>query len=106
MKRKRLDSYENHIMQADVSIDVDQQRNNSAPLSIDESWWKKYFEQKLKLERKRMEKEDERHRDRMNFQKMAIMLQERVEKIKIEAINNLTNALLRLQESGNVSGKQ
>lgn len=48
-----------------------------------------------------MEKEDERHKDRMNFQKMAIMLQERVEKIKVEAMNNLTNALLRLQESGN-----
>lgn len=68
--------------------------------SIDESWWKNYFEQKLELERTRMEKEEERHKDRMNFQKMAIMLQERVEKIKVEAMNNLTNALLRLQESG------
>lgn len=67
---------------------------------MDENWWKGYFEQKLDLERKRMEKEEQRHLDRMNFQKMAIMLQERVEKIKVEAMNNLTNALLRLQESG------
>lgn len=66
----------------------------------DETWWKNYFEKKLELEQKRMEKEEERHKDRMNFQKMAIMLQERVEKIKVEAMNNLTNALLRLQESG------
>lgn len=70
------------------------------PNPIDDTWWKAYFEQKLELERQRMEKEDERHKDRMNFQKMAIMLQERVEKIKVEAMNNLTNALLRLQESG------
>lgn len=66
---------------------------------MDETWWRGYFEQKLELERKRMDKEDERHKDRMNFQKMAIMLQERVEKIKVEAMKNLTNALLRLQES-------
>lgn len=68
--------------------------------TIEENWWKGYFEQKLELERKKMDKEDERHKDRMNFQKMAIMLQERVEKIKVEAMNNLTNALLRLQDSG------
>lgn len=46
----------------------------------------------------RMEKEQERHTDQMNFQKMAIMLHERTEKIKIEAMNKLTNALLGLQE--------
>lgn len=68
--------------------------------SFDDNWWKSYFDNKLELERKRMDKEDERHKDRMNFQKMAIMLQERVEKVKVEAMNNLTNALLRLQDSG------
>lgn len=71
---------------------------NSA-MEIDESWWKNYFERKLELEREKVRKEDERHKDRMNFQKMAIMLQERVEKVKIEAMNNLTNALLRLQDA-------
>lgn len=65
---------------------------------IDENWWKDYFERKLEMEREKMVKEDERHKDRMNFQKMAIMLQERMEKVKVEAINNLTNALLRVQE--------
>lgn len=70
--------------------------------TYDECWWKTYFEQKLELERKRMDKEDERHKDRMNFQKMAIMLQERVEKVKVEAMNKLTNALLRLQDSGKI----
>lgn len=65
---------------------------------MDEIWWKGYFDRKLELERERMQKEDERHKDRINFQKMALMLQERVEKIKVEAMNNLTNALLKLQD--------
>lgn len=69
-----------------------------AGASIDEVWWKSYFDKKLDLERERMQKEDERHKDRINFQKMALMLQERVEKIKVEAMNNLTNALLKLQD--------
>lgn len=64
----------------------------------DDSGWKNYFEQKLELQRQQMQKEDERHKDHMNFQKMVIMLQERIEKNKIEAMNNLTNALLQLQE--------
>lgn len=70
----------------------------SLSTGIDENWWKDYFERKLEMEREKMAKEDERHKDRMNFQKMAIMLQERMEKVKVEAINNLTNALLRVQE--------
>lgn len=100
IKRQRRETEENHIIHAGTSIDVTQVQSNGASHSVDESWWKNYFEKKLELERKRMEKEDERHKDRMNFQKMAIMLQERVEKIKIEAMKNLTNALLRLQEPG------
>lgn len=66
--------------------------------SIDGNWWKSYFDKKLDLERERIQKEDERHKDRINFQKMALMLQERVEKIKVEAMNNLTNVLLKLQD--------
>lgn len=69
------------------------------PSSIDESWWKEYFERKLELEREKIRKQDERHKDQMNFQKMAIMLQEKVEKIKVDAIHGLTNALVRLQET-------
>lgn len=69
------------------------------PSSIDENWWKEYFERKLELEREKIRKQDERHKDQMNFQKMAIMLQEKVEKIKVDAIHGLTNALIRLQES-------
>lgn len=69
------------------------------PSSIDENWWKEYFERKLELEREKIRKQDERHKDQMNFQKMAIMLQEKVEKIKVDAIHGLTNALIRLQET-------
>lgn len=69
------------------------------PFGMDETWWKDYFEKKLALEREKMDKDEERHKDRMNFQKMALMLQERVEKVKVEAVNNLTKALIRLQET-------
>lgn len=68
-------------------------------VAIDESWWKSYFERKLELEREKMLKEEERHKDRINFQKMALMLQERAEKLKVDAMNNLTNALLKLQDA-------
>lgn len=84
----------------DTEVDLPLKVAHVSTSSFDDNWWKTYFDQKLDLERKRMDKEDERHKDRMNFQKMAIMLQERVEKVKVEAMNNLTNALLRLQDSG------
>lgn len=77
----------------------DSMSNIANQTTIDETWWKNYFERKMELEREKLAKEDERHKDRMNFQKMAIMLQERVEKVKVESMNNLTNALLRLQEA-------
>lgn len=98
IKRKRHEVDVN-TMQNDTTL-ASSQLNLSATNVVEDSWWKSYFEKKLELERQRLEKEDERHKDRMNFQKMAIMLQERVEKVKVEAMNNFTNALLRLQESG------
>lgn len=66
---------------------------------IDQSWWKEYFDKKLELEREKLKREQERHKDNMNFQKMALMLQEKVEKVKVEAINNLTNAITKLAEA-------
>lgn len=71
----------------------------SSSADIDASWWKDYFDKKLELEKEKMKKEQERHRDNMNFQKMALMLQEKVEKIKVDAINNLTTAITQLAET-------
>lgn len=65
---------------------------------IDQSWWKEYFNKKLELEREKMKREQERHKDNMNYQKMALMMQERADKTKVEAINNLTNAISKLTE--------
>lgn len=90
-KRKRMKTCMNTLIGA-------AQSSHSDTHSIDENWWKNYFQQKLQLHRMRVDKEDRRHIDHMNFLKMAIMLQERMEKIKIEAINNLTSALQVLQE--------
>lgn len=95
IKQRRLESEEN-------AIDINAAFVPGTSTSIDESWWKNYFERKLELERQRLEKEEERHKERMSFQKMAILSQERWEKIKVDAMNNLTNALLRLQESGKI----
>lgn len=64
----------------------------------DKLWWKDYLEKKLELDREKMKREQERHKDNMNFQKMTLMLQEKVEKIKVDAINNLTNAITKLAE--------
>lgn len=94
---KRNKTEKNDILFVDPSIGAVQPSKRDAH-AIDESWWKNYFEQKLELQRQQMQKEDERHTDHMNFQKIAIMLQKRIEKNKIEAMNNLTNALLRLHE--------
>lgn len=61
-------------------------------------WWKDYLAKKLELDKEKMRREQERHKDNMNFQKMTLMLQEKVEKIKVDAINNLTNAITKLAE--------
>lgn len=66
---------------------------------IDQGWWKEYFDKKLDLEKEKMKREQERHKDNMNFQKMALMLQEKVEKIKVDAINSLTTAITKLADT-------
>lgn len=73
---------------------------------MDQSWWKAFFDRKLELEREKMKLAQERHRDNMNFQKMALMLQERVEKVKVEAINSLTSAIAKLAEAKHNKWKQ
>lgn len=55
----------------------------------DRNWWKDYFEQKLELEKEKLQKEHERHKDNMNFQKMVLIQ----DKLKVEAINSLTSAI-------------
>lgn len=72
---------------------------DTSTVAIDAVWWQSYFEKKLELEREKMRNEEERHKDRINFQKMALMLQERAEKLKVDAMNNLTTALLKLQDA-------
>lgn len=55
----------------------------------DRNWWKEYFEQKLELEKEKLQKEHERHKDNLNFQKMVLQQ----DKLKVEAINSLTSAI-------------
>lgn len=75
---------------------MDSEQSND---ELDQSWWKQYFERKLELDREKIKLAQERHKDNMNFQKMALMLQERVEKVKVEAISSLTSAIAKLAEA-------
>lgn len=69
---------------------------SSAP--SDDKWWRDYLERKMDLEKEKLRRDDERHRDVMNFRKMSIMVQEKSEKMKVEAMNNLTSAIAKLIE--------
>lgn len=68
--------------------------------------WKTYLDKKLDIQREKMRREDARHKDKMNFQKMTLMLQEKMEKSRIEAINNLTNAINRMTDTKKIEIKQ
>lgn len=68
-------------------------------LPSDEKWWRDYLERKLDMEKEKMRREEDRHRDLMNFRKMSIMLQEKTEKVKVDALNGLTTAITKLLEA-------
>ena len=61
-------------------------------------WWQDYFERKLQVERDKIELQKEMHRELMQFNKMSLLQQEKIERIKIEAINSLTSTLQKLVE--------
>ncbi|XP_061389881.1 uncharacterized protein LOC133325072 [Musca vetustissima] len=63
-----------------------------------QSWWQDYFDRKLQVEREKIEMQKEMHRELMQFNKMSLLQQEKIERIKIEAINNLTSTLQKLVE--------
>ncbi|XP_065367948.1 uncharacterized protein LOC135960559 isoform X2 [Calliphora vicina] len=61
-------------------------------------WWQEYFERKLQVERDKIELQKEMHRELMQFNKMSLLQQEKIERVKIEAINSLTSTLQKLVE--------
>lgn len=68
--------------------------NNSS--SNNSNWIREYLQRKLELERERLKNQQDRHRDRMNFQKMTLMVQEKMEKSKVDALRSLTDVINRL----------
>lgn len=62
------------------------------------TWWQDYFERKLQVERDKMELQKEMHKELMQFNKMSLLQQEKIERVKIEAINSLTSTLQKLVE--------
>lgn len=61
-------------------------------------WWQEYFERKLQVERDKIELQKEMHQELMQFNKMSLLQQEKIERVKIEAINSLTSTLQKLVE--------
>ncbi|XP_055837965.1 uncharacterized protein LOC129906293 [Episyrphus balteatus] len=66
--------------------------------SLQGHWWKEYFERKLTMEREKIDLQREMHRDLMHFNKMSLIQQEKIERIKIDAINSLTSTLQKFVE--------
>ncbi|XP_053965442.1 uncharacterized protein LOC128867889 [Anastrepha ludens] len=64
-------------------------------------WWKDYFERKLEVEREKIQCQKELHREQMQFHKMSLLQQEKIERLKIDAINSLTATLQKLVEAKN-----
>uniref|UniRef100_A0A1A9ZYR8 Myb/SANT-like DNA-binding domain-containing protein n=1 Tax=Glossina pallidipes TaxID=7398 RepID=A0A1A9ZYR8_GLOPL len=64
-----------------------------------DNWWQDYFERKIQVERDKIDMQKQMHRDLMQFNKMSLIQQEKIERIKIDAINNLTSTLQKLVET-------
>ncbi|CAD7077808.1 unnamed protein product [Hermetia illucens] len=75
--------------------------HENGSMDTDNSWWKDYFDRKLQVDREKVQLQREMHRDLMNFNKMTLIQQEKIERIKIDAINNLTTTLQKLVENKN-----
>ncbi|KAH8275393.1 hypothetical protein KR026_006419 [Drosophila bipectinata] len=65
----------------------------------DDVWWKDYFERKLEVEREKMDLQRSLQREQVQVQKMSLVQQERIERMKIDAINSLTATLQKLVEA-------
>lgn len=79
-KVKRCVTEGDDISFVDASIEA--QSSNRQARAIDGGWMKNYYERNLEQQRQQIQEENERHEDDMNFQKITIMLQERIEKTK------------------------
>lgn len=75
-------------------LDLHSQDSHSA-------WWKDYFERKLQVEREKIQLQKDMHRDLMTFNRTTLMQNEKIERVKIDAINNLTNTLQKYMETKN-----
>uniref|UniRef100_A0A1B0ALK1 Myb/SANT-like DNA-binding domain-containing protein n=1 Tax=Glossina palpalis gambiensis TaxID=67801 RepID=A0A1B0ALK1_9MUSC len=64
-----------------------------------DNWWQDYFERKIQVERDKIDLQKQMHRDLMQFNKMSLIQQEKIERIKIDAINSLTSTLQKLVET-------
>lgn len=76
--------------------DIQTPSNNGGIGDTNSPWIRDYLQRKLELERERIKNQQDRHRDRMNFQKMTLMVQEKMEKSKVEALRSLIDVINRL----------
>lgn len=88
------------IMEAKrMRFNLDTEFPPMASEDLESMWWKDYFEKRLELDRERMKRQHDRHKELIGMQKAALMMNEKSEKAKVEAINNLTNAINRMVDA-------
>lgn len=63
---------------------------------LESMWWKDYFEKRLELDRERMRRQHDRHKELVSMQKAALMMNQKAEKAKVDAIIHLTDAINRM----------
>lgn len=99
-ERKKTKFEYNNDQHEELPLEITHENGNDdyGQNSIQGHWWKDYFERKLTMEREKIDLQREMHRDMMHFNKMSLIQQEKIERIKIDAINSLTSTLQKFVE--------
>lgn len=63
--------------------------------STDDKWWRDYLNRKLDLETQKMQNEDEYRRDLLKLRRQEILSKEKHDKLKVDAIVSLTEAIAK-----------
>lgn len=64
--------------------------------AADDRWWRSYLDRKLDLEKRKMQQDDEHHRDLLKLRRLEILSKEKHDKLKVDALRELTGAISRM----------
>lgn len=100
-KKTKFEYNNDHHEELPLEISHENGNDDYGQSTVNSNWWKDYFERKLTMDREKIDLQREMHRDLMHFNKMSLIQQEKIERIKIEAINSLTSTLQKFVEVKN-----